>query len=44
MMMNLLFGLPTMVLCLVLRSLLVVAALPYYDRREARAGNPSLRL
>lgn len=41
MMMNLLFGLPTMVLCLILQSLLVVSALRYYNRREARASNPS---
>ena len=38
---NLLFGLPTMVLCLFLQSLLVILAVRYYSRHEHQISNPS---
>jgi hypothetical protein len=39
---NLLFGLPTMALCLLLQSLLVLLAIRYYTRHEQQVNNPSL--
>jgi len=42
MLMNLLFGLPTMVVCLLLQSLLMIAAIRYYVRHEYRVDNPPL--
>ena len=42
MLMNLLFGLPTMVVCLLLQSFLVVLAVRYYSHREHEVSNPSL--
>ena len=41
MLINLLLGLPTMVLCLFLQSLLVIVALRYYSRRSSKVNNPS---
>lgn len=41
MLMNLLLGLPVMVLCLLLQSLLLVAAMRYYGRRNYLVNNPS---
>ncbi|TDI59839.1 MAG: two pore domain potassium channel family protein [Alphaproteobacteria bacterium] len=42
MLMNLLFGIPTMVLCLLLQSMLIVVAVRFYKRRDAEVANPSL--
>lgn len=42
MLINLLLGLPTMALCLVAQSLLVIVALRYYARRERWVNSPSL--
>lgn len=41
MLINLLLGLPTMVLCLFLQSLLVIVALRYYSRHSSKVNNPS---
>ena len=41
MLMNLLFGLPTMALCLLLQSVLFVLALRYYARHEELVNSPS---
>ena len=41
MLLNLLYGLPTMMLCLLLQSLLFLAAIRFYSRREQRLNNPS---
>jgi len=41
MLMNLLLGLPTMVLCLCLQSLLFAVAIHYYARRESDVANAS---
>jgi hypothetical protein len=41
MLMNLLLGLPTMALCLLLQSLLLMAALRYYANHKALIDNPS---
>ncbi len=41
MLMNLLFGLSTMIACLLLQSLLVIAAIRYYRRHEHWLNNPS---
>ena len=41
MLMNLLFGLPTMVLCLLLQALLFVLVIHYYSRNEYLVNNPS---
>ena len=40
--MNLLFGLPTMVLCLILQSLLLVAVISYYTRNKSLVSNASI--
>jgi hypothetical protein len=42
MLINFLLGLPTMVLCLVLQSLLFVAAIRYYSRHDYLVNSPSL--
>jgi hypothetical protein len=42
MLINTLYGLPTMAVCLLLQSLLLVAALRFYQRRETLVNNPSL--
>jgi hypothetical protein len=42
MLMNLLLGLPTMVVCLLLQSLLFIAAMRYYVKHEYLIENPSL--
>lgn len=39
---NLLLGLPTMVVCLFLQSLLLVAVIRYYKRHEYLIRNPSM--
>ena len=41
MLMNLLFGLSTMVVCLLLQSLLFVVVIRYYSRNEYLVNNPS---
>jgi hypothetical protein len=41
MLMNLLLGLPTMVVCLLLQSMLVVVALRYYSNHNDQVNNPS---
>jgi hypothetical protein len=41
MLMNLLLGLPMMVLCLLLQSLLLAAAVYYYSRHEYLVSSPS---
>lgn len=41
MLMNLLIGLSTMVLCLLLQSLLLIVVIRYYSRREYLVNNPS---
>jgi hypothetical protein len=41
MLMNLLFGLPTMVLCLLLQALLFAQVIRYYSRSEYLLNNPS---
>jgi hypothetical protein len=41
MLMNLLLGLPTMVLCLLLQSVLFVTVIRYYYRHEKQVNNPS---
>ncbi len=41
MLVNLMYGLPTMMLCLLLQSLLFLAAIRYYSRREDLLKNPS---
>ena len=41
MLINLARGLPVMVLCLLLQSLLLVAALHYHARRDSLVNNPS---
>lgn len=41
MLMNLLLGLPTMALCLLLQSLLVLVAMRYYVKHEALVDSPS---
>jgi hypothetical protein len=41
MLINLLLGLPTMALCLVAQSVLVIVALRYYARRERWINSPS---
>jgi len=41
MLINLALGLPVMVLCLLLQSLLLVAAIRYYAQREHLVKNPS---
>lgn len=41
MLMNLLFGLSTMIACLLLQSVLVIAAIRYYWRHEHSLNNPS---
>lgn len=41
MLMNLLFGVPTMALCLLLQSVLFVLALRYYARHEDLVNSPS---
>lgn len=41
MLMNLLLGLPTMLLCLLVQSLLLVMVLRYYSRHEYLLANPS---
>ena len=41
MLMNLLLGLPTMVLCLLLQALLLVLVIRYYARNEYLVSNPS---
>ena len=41
MLMNLAFGLPTMVLCLSLQLVLFIAAMRYYTRHEYLVDNPS---
>jgi len=41
MLMNLMFGLPTMVVCLLLQSLLFIAAIRYYVQHEYLVENPS---
>lgn len=41
MLINLLFGLLTMILCLFLQSLLFVAAIVFYGRHEEQLNNPS---
>jgi hypothetical protein len=41
MLMNLLFGLSTMIACLLLQSLWIVAAMRYYRRHDSRQRNPS---
>ena len=44
MLMNLLFGLSTMIACLLLQSVLIIAAIRYYRRREPWLINPSFWL
>ena len=39
---KLLIGLPTMTLCLLLQSALLVLALRYYARHDSQRGNASL--
>jgi len=41
MLMNLLFGLSTMMACLLLQSVLVIAAIRHYRRRESWLNHPS---
>jgi len=41
MVMNLMIGLPTMALCLLLQALLLVAAIRYYARHEYLVNSPS---
>ena len=41
MLMNLLFGLSTMIACLLLQSLLIVTAIRYYRRHDPQLRNPS---
>lgn len=41
MLMNLLIGLGTMMLCLLLQTMLVIAAFNYYNRRADEVNNPS---
>lgn len=41
MLMNLLFGLSTMVVCLLLQSLLFILVIRYYSRNEYLVNNPS---
>jgi uncharacterized membrane protein len=42
MLMNLLFGLSTMIACLLSQSLLVIAAIRYFRRHEHWLNKPSL--
>lgn len=42
MLINILYGLPTMALCLVLEALLLTMAFRYYDHHEAEISNPSM--
>jgi len=42
MLMNLLLGLPTMILCLLLQALLIIAVLNYYRGKRALINNPSM--
>ena len=42
MLINLLFGLPTMICCLLLQSLLLVLVIRYYSRNEHLLNNPSI--
>lgn len=42
MLINFLLGLPTMVLCLLLQSLLLLAVLGYYKRNRSLVSNPSI--
>ena len=42
MIMNLLLGLPVMVLCLLMQALLVVVAVRFYSRRERAVKSPSV--
>ena len=42
MLINFLFGLPTMILCLFLQSLLLLAVIHYYKRNESLASNASI--
>ena len=42
MLVNLLIGLPTMVLCLFLQALILIAAIYYYRRRRDLVNNPSV--
>ena len=42
MLINIVYGVPTMAVCLLLESLLLVAALRYYVRHETLVNNPSL--
>jgi hypothetical protein len=44
MLMNLLFGLSTMMACLLLQSVLVIAAIRHYRRRESWLNHPSFWL
>ena len=41
MLINFLFGLPTMILCLILQALLLLAVIRYYKRNESLASNAS---
>jgi hypothetical protein len=41
MLINLLLGMSTMLLCLLLQIILLLAAMRYYRRREVRSGRPS---
>jgi len=41
MLINLLYGLPIMGVCLLLQSLLIVSALRYYAHRQTRVSSPS---
>lgn len=41
MLINLLFGLPTMALCLLLQSVLLTLAIRYYSRHESQVNSPS---
>lgn len=43
MLMNLLLGLGTMVLCLLLQTMLVIAAFNYYNRHADQVNDPSFR-
>jgi Ion channel len=42
MLFNLLLGLPTMIVCLLLQALLLIAAVRFYDRSEYRLNTPSI--